>query len=70
MMSLFGQVRKLGSPKQTFVAGIKTSRAAFLHFCCRYSDSFINMYHVVSDLMIAHQQALYLMVIVGEYLNG
>jgi hypothetical protein len=70
MMSVFGQVRKLASPKQTFVAGMKTSRAAFWHFCCRYSDSFIDMYHVVSDLMIVHQQAFYLMVIAGEYLNG
>jgi hypothetical protein len=70
MMSVFGQVRKLAYLKRTFVAGMRTSRAAFWHFCCRYSDTFIDMYHGVSDLMINHQHAFYLMVIAGEYLNG
>jgi hypothetical protein len=58
MMSIFGQVRKLDCPKQTFVVGIKTNRAAFPPICCRYSDSFIDIYHVVSDLMIARQPVL------------
>lgn len=62
MMSVFGQVRKLAHQKQSFVTGIKTSRTIFLHFCCRYSDSFINMYHMVSDLIACRQHASALMV--------
>jgi hypothetical protein len=62
MMSLFRQVRKLAPQKPLFVTGIKTSHAVFLHFCCRYSDSFIDIYHGVSDFIACRQQASDLMV--------
>jgi hypothetical protein len=49
MMSLFGQVRKLMYLIRLFVAGMKTSERLFLNICCRYLDSFIEMYHVIGD---------------------
>ncbi len=58
MMSLLGQISKLLSQNQRVVFAIKTSAAVFLVFCCRYMDSFIDMYHVLGDLMFCHQPAL------------
>ena len=58
MMSLFGQVSKLTMQNQRVVAAIQTSLAIFILFCCRYMDSFIDMYHVVDNLILAHQPAL------------
>ncbi len=61
MMSLFGQGRNLISQKLLFVAVIKTSGVLFLLFCCRYLDSFIDMYHVISGFISCHQLFLDLM---------
>lgn len=70
MMSVFGQVRKLGYPTQRFVVGMKTSRAAFPPNCCRYSDSFIDMYQVVTDRMLVLQQILNRWGLAGEFRHG
>lgn len=58
MMSLFGLVNQLSTQKPLVVTAIKTSIVLFLLFCCRYMDSFIDMYHVVGDLMPCHQIVL------------
>lgn len=42
---------------------MRTSQYLFNRFCCRYSDSFIDIYHGVSNLMIDHEQGFDLMVI-------
>jgi hypothetical protein len=70
MMPVFGQVRKLSCQQQTFIVGMKTSRAAFPPIWCRYSDSFIDMYHVVSGLMIVRQQLLIRWRLAGELRHG
>lgn len=58
MMSLFGQVSKFKTQNQQIVSAIQTSLVIFLLSCCRYLDSFIDMYHVVGDLMQCHQPVL------------
>lgn len=58
MMSLFGQVSNLTKQNERIVIAIQTSLAIFLLFCCRYLDSFIDMYHVMDNLILAHQPAL------------
>lgn len=57
MMPLFGQVSKLPYQIQLLVAVIKTSEAIFCLFCCRYVDSFIDIYHVGRGLISCHQRS-------------
>jgi hypothetical protein len=70
MMPVFGQIRKLGCPTRTFVVGMKTSRAVFPSFCCRYSDTFIDMYHVGSGRMRVSQKLLTRWRLAGELRHG
>jgi hypothetical protein len=69
-MSVFGQVRKLGSSKQSFDVGMKTSRTVFPSFCCRYSDSFIDMYHVGRGRMMDRPKLLTRWRLAGELRHG
>lgn len=57
-MSLFGLVGQFTASNKRVVIAIQTSVVIFLLFCCRYMDSFIDMYHVVGDLMLCHQPVL------------
>jgi hypothetical protein len=41
-----------------FVTAIQTSVVIFLLFCCRYLDSFIDIYHGVSSFISCHQLVL------------
>ncbi len=58
MMPLFGQVSKFKTQNQQIVSAIQTSLVIFLLSCCRYLDSSIDMYHVMDNLILAHQPAL------------
>ena len=57
-MSLSGQVSQINAQNQRVVTAIQTSVAIFLLFCCRYLDSFIDIYHVVSSFISCHQLVL------------
>ncbi len=46
------------TPNHQVVAAIQTSVAIILLFCCRYLDSFIDMYHVLQHQTHCHQPGL------------